>query len=213
VLPVGADAVEARLGAGDVEGAAALLERLRRNGGTGAALARAAALVHAERGEPDQAARRLEAELADAMPSSGFATGRLQLALGQVQRRARRKAAARAALSAARASFRECGAALWEERAAAEIARIGGRPPATSALTPTERRVAELVARGDSNKAVAAALFVTVGTVEAHLSRVYAKLGVRSRAELAHRAHDPEGWGRGGQSVGVSGISSPSSEP
>ena len=121
-------------------------------------------------------------------------------------RRARRKAPARAALAEARARFSECGAALWEARAVAEAGRIGGRGPATSELTPTERRVAELVARGSPNKSVAAALFVTVGTVEAHLSRVYAKLGVRSRAELAHLRTRPGGC-RIAQSVGVSRVS------
>jgi DNA-binding CsgD family transcriptional regulator len=54
-------------------------------------------------------------------------------------------------------------------------------------MTPTERRIAELVAEGSSNKEVAAAAFVSVKTVEAHLSRIYAKLRVRSRAALAHR--------------------------
>ena len=95
----------------------------------------------------------------------------------------------------------------------AEAGRIGGRGPATTALTPTERRVAELVAQGGSNKAVAAALFVTVGTVEAHLSRIYAKLGVRSRGELAHRAREGAGWGAEPQSVGVSGISTARDQP
>jgi DNA-binding CsgD family transcriptional regulator len=64
---------------------------------------------------------------------------------------------------------------------------VPGRRPRGSRLTPTERRVAELVAEGRANKEVAAALFVTVKAVEANLSRVYAKLGVRSRTELAHR--------------------------
>lgn len=217
VLPVGPDAVEARLGTGDLEGAAAWLSRiegrsehLRPGGGD---LARAAALVAAARGEPEAAIARLEAVLADGAARSPYATGRLQLALGQVLRRARRKARARAALAEARARFTECGAVLWEARAVAEAGRIGGRGPATAALTPTERRVAELVAQGGSNKAVAAALFVTVGTVEAHLSRIYAKLGVRSRGELAHRAREDGDWGGIPQSVGVSGISSAREPP
>jgi DNA-binding NarL/FixJ family response regulator len=52
-------------------------------------------------------------------------------------------------------------------------------------LTATETRVAELVARGLTNKAVAAELFVSDRTIEGHLSRIYAKLGIRSRTELA----------------------------
>ena len=61
------------------------------------------------------------------------------------------------------------------------------RPRASDGLTPTEERVADLVAEGRSNKEVAGALFVSVRTVEANLTRVYAKLGIRSRTELASR--------------------------
>ena len=76
---------------------------------------------------------------------------------------------------------------IWAENARAELARIGGRAPSPGALTPTERRVAALVAEGASTKEVAAALVVSAKTVEGHLSKIYAKLGVHSRAELAHR--------------------------
>ncbi len=64
--------------------------------------------------------------------------------------------------------------------------RGGGarRPGRAGELTPTERRVAELAANGRSNKEIARALFVTVNTVEGHLSHAYAKLGIRSRAQL-----------------------------
>jgi DNA-binding NarL/FixJ family response regulator len=78
------------------------------------------------------------------------------------------------------------GVPLWSERARAELARIGGRAQANG-LTPTEQRVAELVAEGPSNKEVAGELFVSVRTVEANLTRGYAKLGIRSRTELASR--------------------------
>jgi DNA-binding CsgD family transcriptional regulator len=76
------------------------------------------------------------------------------------------------------------GARVWADRARAELGRIGGRATATG-LTPTEQRVADLVAEGRSNKEVAGELFVSVRTVEANLTRVYAKLGIRSRTELA----------------------------
>jgi DNA-binding NarL/FixJ family response regulator len=89
------------------------------------------------------------------------------------------------------------GAVLWADRARAELGRIGGRA-ASNGLTPTEQRVADLVADGRSNKEVAAELFVSVRTVEANLTRVYAKLGIRSRTELAAirqasdgRSHSP----------------------
>src|SRR6266536_3651213 len=116
-----------------------------------------------------------------------FDLGRTLLAKGTVLRRGRQKQAARDSLDAALALFEELGAALWAEKARAELARIGGRAPASGQLTPTEQRVAALVAEGRSNKEVAAELVVTVKTVEANLSRIYAKLGVRSRTELARR--------------------------
>jgi len=85
--------------------------------------------------------------------------------------------------------FDELERDLWAERAAAELARIPGRGRAAGGLTETERRVAELVAQGLSNKEVAAQLFVSVRAVEANLSRIYAKLGIRSRSELAARGN------------------------
>jgi DNA-binding NarL/FixJ family response regulator len=90
-------------------------------------------------------------------------------------------------LQEAFAVFEELGARLWAERARAELGRIGGRAPNAGELTPTERRVAALVAAGRSNKEIASELFVTVRTVETHLTKVYAKLGVHSRTELVSR--------------------------
>ena len=72
-------------------------------------------------------------------------------------------------------------------QAEAELGRISGRAPSTGGLTPTEERVAELVAEGITNQEVAARLFVTVRTVETNLTRIYQKLGVRSRTELSRR--------------------------
>jgi DNA-binding CsgD family transcriptional regulator len=112
---------------------------------------------------------------------------RTLLALGSVQRRARRKRAARQALGEALALFKELTSNVWVERARGELARIGGRAPSGSGLTASEQRVAALVAEGRTNKEVAAQLFVSVNTVETTLRRVYSKLGVRSRAELARR--------------------------
>ena len=65
--------------------------------------------------------------------------------------------------------------------------RIGGRVSSGDGLTEGERRIAELVAAGKSNKETAAALFLSVHTVEGALKRVYRKLGVRSRTELSRR--------------------------
>jgi DNA-binding CsgD family transcriptional regulator len=111
--------------------------------------------------------------------------GRTLLALGVAQRRAKRRREARATLTRAAELFDGIGAALWAERARTELRRISGRAPAAGALTPAEERVAALVVEGKTNSEVAAALFLSDRTVEGHLSRVYAKLGIRHRAELA----------------------------
>jgi DNA-binding CsgD family transcriptional regulator len=84
--------------------------------------------------------------------------------------------------------FDELGTPLWAGKARAEIGRIGGRSAAAGGdLSETERQIADLVAQGRSNKEVAAALSLSPKTVEWNLSKVYAKLGVRSRTELARR--------------------------
>ena len=90
-------------------------------------------------------------------------------------------------LEQALAIFERLGAPLWAEKARSELARIGGRAPGRGELTEAESRIAALVAEGLTNREVAAHLFVTVHTVEGALTRVYRKLGVRSRSELAHR--------------------------
>jgi DNA-binding NarL/FixJ family response regulator len=84
-------------------------------------------------------------------------------------------------------AFDDLGARLWAERSRAELGRIGGRQAAGNALTPSELEVARLVAEGRTNREVAAVLFLSERTVEGHLSTIYAKLHVRSRAELARR--------------------------
>ena len=96
------------------------------------------------------------------------------------------KRSARDEIDAALEVFEELGATTWVERARAELGRIGGRRR-EEGLSPAERRVAALVAEGRTNREVAAALFLTERTVASHLTRVYAKLGVRSRTELARR--------------------------
>jgi DNA-binding NarL/FixJ family response regulator len=116
-----------------------------------------------------------------------FERARTLLALGQTQRRAKQRRAARESLGEALTLFDGLGSLLWADRTRVELARIGGRAAGNGELTPTERRVAELVADGRSNKEAAAELFVSVKAVEANLSRVYAKLGVRSRSELARK--------------------------
>ena len=129
----------------------------------------------------DQALARLEAH------PFPLERGRTLLCLGMVRRQAQQKRSAREALEQALAIFEELGARLWADKARAELRRISGRRPADEELTETERRVAELAAQGRTNKEIAAELFMGVSTVEAHLSRVYRTLGIRSRTELAGR--------------------------
>ena len=128
-----------------------------------------------------------------------FGRARALLALGVVRRRERQKRAARVAIGAALGEFERLGAACWIEKAGAELGRIGGRTR-VEGLTPAERRVAALVAEGRTNREVAAALFLGERTVETHLTHVYTKLGVRSRAELA-RTFRPDEQNSGGLAI------------
>jgi len=120
-----------------------------------------------------------------------FERARTLLALGTIRRHARQKRAAREALDAALVVLERLGARLWEEKARAELSAIGGRPAATRELTPTEERVARLAAAGRTNREIAKTLFLSVRTVETHLSRAYHKLGVRSRTELVFALDAP----------------------
>ena len=114
--------------------------------------------------------------------------GRSLLAFGSVHRRRGHKAEARATLERAVSVLDEAGAGIWCGRARRELGRIGGRAaPSGSHLSATEARIADLVATGHSNAEVAAALHVSRKTVEWNLSKIYRKLGVRSRTELAAR--------------------------
>jgi DNA-binding CsgD family transcriptional regulator len=188
------DAVETLLALGRVSDAEALLaELLDGRAALGhpwkdAISARCRGLLAAGRGDFDGAGSALgEALEAHQRLGEPFELGRTLLALGSIQRRAKKKAASRGTLHDALTLFERLGADLWAERARGEFARSGGRLAGTDQLTPTERRVANLVAEGRANKEVAAELFVSVKAVEASLSSVYSKLGIRSRTELARR--------------------------
>ncbi|NUT54786.1 MAG: AAA family ATPase, partial [Thermoleophilia bacterium] len=143
--------------------------------------ARGRALIAAARGQHASAAAAVrEADEEHSRLEEPFEQARTLLVRGTIERRAKQRAAARRTLTDALEAFDTLGAPLWAEKAANELARIPGRAPGTSELTETERRIAELVAAGLANKEVAARLFVTVRTVEGNLTRIYAKLGVRS---------------------------------
>jgi DNA-binding CsgD family transcriptional regulator len=139
--------------------------------------------------------------------------GRTLLALGVLQRRARRRRDARETLESAVAVFESTGAALWAERARGELRRISGRAPAAGALTPAEERVAALAAEGKTNREVAAVLFLSDRTVEGHLSRVFGKLGLRHRAELPRALAARQSQGIEGSNTGESPVSADSTPP
>jgi DNA-binding CsgD family transcriptional regulator len=144
-------------------------------------------LVASAQGRVDHAAFLLQQAVAQHQEvGDPFGGARALLALGIVRRRARQKRGAREAIEAALAGFEQLGAATWVEKAQSELGRIGGRTR-QEGLTAAERRVAALVAEGRTNREVAAALFLTERTVASHLTHVYAKLGIRSRVELARR--------------------------
>jgi DNA-binding NarL/FixJ family response regulator len=143
--------------------------------------------------EGDLALARREAEAAIELQGQGelpLELARSLLVLGQVERRAKRKGAAKAALEESAAITDRIGATLWAARARDDLARLGG--PTNNELSPTERRVAHLAASGLTNREIAGAAFISEKTVEANLSRVYRKLGLRSRTELARRLTDVE---------------------
>ena len=190
-LPVWADSIEALVGLGELDPAGSILESYEMHAGRlGSPYARAGAarcrgLLRAAEGDLAGALSAFERSLADAQPFP-LECGRTLLALGVVRRRAQQKRAARETLEQALRIFEGLAARLWAEKARAELKRISGRAPASDELTETERRVAELTARGRTNREIATELFMGVSTVEAHLSRVYRKLDVR-RAGLAGR--------------------------
>ncbi|MFG2874502.1 AAA family ATPase [Streptomyces sp. NPDC048337] len=157
--------------------------------GVVAALDRARGLCLSAQGEADEAVRLLEAT-AQRFELLGLPLerGRTLLALARVERRRRRRAPARAALLAAAGVFERAGAAPWAELAREPApGEAAGRPEvaAMAALTEAETRLALLVSQGASNQEAAAKLFLSVKTVESRLTRIYQKLDVRSRAQLA----------------------------
>ncbi len=130
--------------------------------------------------------RRAAAEyLAAGLP---FDAARTLLILGRALRRHRKWRAARTSLDQASEAFECLGSAGWATAARSELERVGARRPrARGELTPAEARTAGLAAQGLSNKEIARSLHVSAHTVEAHLSKTYAKLGIRSRTQLASR--------------------------
>lgn len=194
IMPCIPDDVEALVSMGRLDEARPLVDRLERQGlaldrpWALATAARCRGLLEAAGGELGNAQVALERAIEEhrRVPQP-FELARSLLVSGQIQRRAKQKRPARGSLQRARDIFAELGAPLWTSRAEAELARIGGRPPSPRELTPTEDQIARLAAEGRTNREIADALFVSANTVQSNLKRIYRKLDVRSRTELARR--------------------------
>jgi len=190
--------IEALVGAGELGEAAEVLARLESEAASSAGqwslvvAARCGALLHAAHGRLDEALAsvRKAQSLAEGLPMP-FERGRTLLAAGQIHRRRREKLLARQALTAALEVFDGLPAPVWAERARAELARIPLRR-SDGSLTPTEQTIARLAVEGLTNREIADRAFVSPKTVEVNLTRIYRKLGVRSRAALASRWESDE---------------------
>jgi DNA-binding CsgD family transcriptional regulator len=196
----GSVGIEALIDTGDLPGAERLLALLdERAAESDTALSpladRCRGLLLAARGEHGAAIEVLETAAVEPDPPhdvNPLELSRTLLALGIVQRRAQHKRDARETLQLAAVRFERLGARLWAARARAELGRIGGRIASDDELSETERQIVELVVAGRRNRDVAAELSLSPNTVAWNLSKVYRKLGVSSRTELAARiaAHE-----------------------
>lgn len=195
-VPALTDAVIALAAAGRSEEAAAVHDAISgavasmQEERPSAMLAHAVGVLSLARGEPEDAEESLGAAVA-AFDRLGLRpdAARAKLCQGQALLRGGKRTAAAEALSEARQRFFELGAELWVQRAAEDLDRAQPRR-VDGMLTTTEAKIAELVAGGARNREIAAALYVSVATVEAHLTRIYRKLEIRSRTELARLVHD-----------------------
>jgi DNA-binding NarL/FixJ family response regulator len=196
VFPVAPDLVEALAELGELDEAQGVADRLRElaerqeHPWALATAKRCGAITRLASDTYDEEAAAALADAAGDYLRLGLAFDRARslLSLGRAQRRFRKWGGARDALQQAVTAFDGMGAPGWADEARSELARVGARRPTPSGeLTSAERGVVELAAEGRANKEIARALHVTVHTVEVHLSRAYAKLGVRSRAQLASR--------------------------
>jgi DNA-binding CsgD family transcriptional regulator len=192
IVPLLPDAIEAATLAGDAGLAAELAAELETQSTAldlpwvGAAARRGAGLAGLATG--DRQAPSALADAAEMFDALGYRldAARTWLWYARALHRAGRRAAAADAFADARDRFLAMHARPWAEQAAADLERVApGRT--TGELTDDEARIAALVIDGRRNREIAASLFVSVATVEAHLTRIYRKLGVRSRSELSRR--------------------------
>jgi DNA-binding CsgD family transcriptional regulator len=199
-LPILPDLVESLIGKARLEEAVAVAAKLAVSANqvdtpwANCLARRAESLVLLAQGRSADAAAAAE-ETAEALASLGLPLdyARAQLTAGDAYRRLGERRRAATAIEGAATVFGELGAPLWLDRAERELRRASPtsrKDRDRDELTPAEKRVAALVAAGRANKEVAAELFTTVATVEAHLTRIYRKLGIRSRSELARQVGD-----------------------
>jgi DNA-binding NarL/FixJ family response regulator len=188
-IPALPDAIEALALSGELDHAQTLFEqfgeqvRLIDSAWASVALDRAMGTLLLVRGD-DEAAPTLE-KAASGFADLGFRpdAARALLMEGRALIRSGKRTAAADVLAETRDTFSRMGARLWEARARVELERAApGR--SSGELTATEQRVASLVATGSRNREIAEALFMSLATVEAHLTRIYRKLQIRSRSEL-----------------------------
>ncbi len=193
VLPYAPDLIEAYARAGERQAATRELAKLAELAG---ALDRRWALAAVARlrgllGRDDDLDKHfgVALELHEQGSGSAFDRARTELLYGERLRRAKRRVEAREHLRSAAELFDGLGAAPWSEQARRELRASGESiprrdPTAPEKLTPQKLQVALQVAEGKTNRDVAAALFLSPKTVEFHLTRVYRKLNIHSRAEL-----------------------------
>ena len=194
-----ADLVEAQIALGNLAAAEAALaegESAAAQAATGPAgaitgIARAALLLASER---PAAAVTAAAAAREAAAGAPFLAARALLAEGRAQAAAGERQAALATLIAAQSELDGFGAMRRRDEAVRELRQLGHRIPRSARgadgdpLTAREREIADLVAAGHTNREIAEQLVLSTRTIEAHLRNIYAKLGVRSRVELARRA-------------------------
>jgi DNA-binding NarL/FixJ family response regulator len=139
--------------------------------------------------EGDQDPHFAEALRLHAPGGRPFDTARTQLLYGESLRRRRRRADARKYLRSAHETFERLGATAWAEQARSELLASGEtarkRDVSTAEqLTPQELQIARFVSQGETNRGIATSLFLSPRTVDYHLRKIFAKLGLSSRAEL-----------------------------
>lgn len=202
ILPWQPDLAEALVRTGDLPAASSLISRTRhaaqRLGRDIVELRLDAAESSCEvaQGHHETAAELLQQAI-DGFRLRGLRIdlGRAQLAMALLERRRRRRSAARSMLDEAEATFSECHAEPWMAQVAAErrvLDCANSGQASRGVLTPGEARIAKLVSDGASNRQTATALNVSVKTIETRLSRIYRKLGIQTRTQLATQSWDTE---------------------